>query len=114
MQSRNQLGRDGETLSVRFEDAPALLAAFASWQAKREKWRAAELPARDAMAVFEILYALHGKIERESELFDVVIADGIRAGSGRKAASTIRFSHSVSSLNSIRRFLNSGSSTPMR
>jgi len=29
------------------------------------------------MVVFEKLYALHGKLERESELFDLVVADGL-------------------------------------
>jgi len=75
--SRNQADRHGETITVPFDDNPARPAAFSLWQQKREKWRVAERPARQAMAVFEKLYALHGKLERESELFDLVIADGL-------------------------------------
>src|SRR5260370_23994951 len=75
--SRNQVDRQGETITVPFDDNPARPAAFALWQQKREKWRLPEKPARQAMAVFEKLYALHGKLERESELFDLVVADGL-------------------------------------
>jgi very-short-patch-repair endonuclease len=75
--ARIQTDRAGETITVRFDDNRARPAAFALWQQKHEKWRQAELPARQAMAVFEKLYALHGKLERESESFDLVIADGL-------------------------------------
>jgi very-short-patch-repair endonuclease len=75
--SRNQAEHSGETATIRFEASPARPAAFALWQQKRERWREAELPAREAMAVFEEFYSLHGTLERESELFDLVVADGI-------------------------------------
>jgi very-short-patch-repair endonuclease len=75
--SRNQVDLQGETVTVQFDDNPARPATFAPWQQKREKWRVAERPARQAMEVFEKLYALHGKLERESELFDLVVADGL-------------------------------------
>lgn len=75
--SRNLVDRQGETVTVQFDENPARPAAFAFWQQKREKWREAERPARQAMVVFEKLYELHGMLQRESELFDLVVADGI-------------------------------------
>jgi hypothetical protein len=75
--TRNQVDPDGETVTVGFQDDPARPTALSQWLPKRAKWQAAENPARDAMAVFERLYALHGKLERESESFDLVAADGL-------------------------------------
>jgi hypothetical protein len=75
--SRNEVDRQGETVTVQFDDCPERKAASALWQQKREKWREAERPAREAMAVFEKLHALRGKLERESESFDLVVADGL-------------------------------------
>src|SRR5262249_31207991 len=72
-----QADRHGETVTVQFDDSPARRAAFTLWEKKREKWREAERPARQAMAVFVKLYELHGKLQRDSELFDLVIADGL-------------------------------------
>jgi len=74
---RNYTNRNGETETVHFGNSPVRPAAFGVWQQKRDKWKYAELPARQVMAVFEKLYALHGKLERESESFDLVVGDGL-------------------------------------
>ncbi|MCH9058182.1 MAG: hypothetical protein IIB55_06105, partial [Planctomycetes bacterium] len=50
---------------------------LAQWRDERERWRNSELPARDAMKVFERLYELHGRLEREAERLDLVIGDGL-------------------------------------
>ena len=76
-EGRNGQRSDGETVTVRFEDDPGCFTAFEAWLKKQRSWKEAELPARAAMSVFDKLYALHGRIEREAERFDLVIGDGI-------------------------------------
>ena len=53
------------------------VAALDRWSAERDVWMDAELPARAAMAIFEKLYALHGRMAREAEGFELVVGDGI-------------------------------------
>jgi very-short-patch-repair endonuclease len=74
--SINQI-MNGETVTIKFGEDPSREASYGQWKQKRETWRQAELPARRAMAVFEKLYELHGKIKRESERYDLVIGDGL-------------------------------------
>lgn len=77
LETRNEIGSDGESVTVRFDDEPNRLAARTEWQQRRDVWRLAELPARKAMHVFEKIYALHGQLKRESERLDLVIGDGL-------------------------------------
>ncbi len=77
LKTRNLNNGQGETITATLEDDPVRLAAFKQWLSYREKWRGAELPARASMDVFNALYALHGKLEREAERFDLVLGDGI-------------------------------------
>jgi very-short-patch-repair endonuclease len=75
--SINVIGDDGETSIVAFEDDPNRPLLFESWRPLREKWRANEIISLAASSIFERLYELHGRIERESESVDLVIGDGI-------------------------------------
>ncbi len=75
--SRNEENDEGEVMTVRFEDDPARTENLERWLKKREAWRAAELPSREAMAVFDKLYGLHGRLEREAERVDLVVGDGV-------------------------------------
>ena len=75
--SRNVINEDGETIVTWFEDAPERLASLGEWLERREQWRTNELPTRAALRVFEQLYELHGRLERESERLDLVVGDGI-------------------------------------
>lgn len=68
--------RDGETVTERFEDDPARVAALAEWKTRWESWAMAERPALKAMRIFERLYELRGRIERESEQLELVVGDG--------------------------------------
>lgn len=74
--SMNQI-INGETVTIQFAEDPLRQESSRQWQHLRETWRQAELPARRAMAIFEKLYELHGKIKRESESFDLVVGDGL-------------------------------------
>lgn len=73
--TRNVL-RDGETVTESFQDDPARVAALAEWRARWLVWAEAELPAVQAMRVFERLYELRGRIERESEQVELILGDG--------------------------------------
>ncbi|MGD9858169.1 MAG: AAA domain-containing protein [Planctomycetaceae bacterium] len=77
LESRNEYDSEGEVITVRFDDDPGRTDALERWLKNREAWRTAELPARDAMAVFDKLYGLHGRLEREAERVDLVIGDGV-------------------------------------
>jgi hypothetical protein len=75
--SRNELDDEGETVVIDFADDSTRVELLESWKSTRERWRVNELPARRAMRVFERLYELHGRMERESERLDFVLGDGI-------------------------------------
>src|SRR4029077_4645515 len=50
---------------------------FAHWKPRREEWVRNERPARAAGKVFEKLYELYGRTEREGERVELVLGDGI-------------------------------------
>lgn len=68
--------RDGEAVTEELTADPARAAALEQWQAAWQAWAQAELPARKAMKVFERLYELRGRIERESESVELLLGDG--------------------------------------
>src|SRR6266852_4671651 len=75
--SRNESDQEGETRVANFEDDPARLAALRRWKVARDDWANSERPARAAMKIFETLYALYGRIDREAERVEMVLGDGI-------------------------------------
>jgi very-short-patch-repair endonuclease len=77
LSSRNQQDADGTTITIQFNDDTARIAARERWCQQREAWKEAELPARATMAIFDKLYSLHGRMEREAERYDLVVGDGI-------------------------------------
>src|SRR5438309_11175220 len=62
---------------ARFEDEPERAARFEQWKAQRDDWARKEKPARSAMKLFETLYALYGRIDREGERVELILGDGI-------------------------------------
>jgi len=74
---QNRIDEEGETITIGFDDEPQRPVGLACWRQKRDAWREAEIPARRAMHVFERLYVLHGRLERESERFDLAVGDGL-------------------------------------
>jgi len=76
-ETRNERGRDGDTKVEKFRDDPARVTVFRRWQLQRDEWAVAEKPARAAMKIFESLYELHGRLEREAERVELILGDGI-------------------------------------
>jgi very-short-patch-repair endonuclease len=62
---------------VKFADDPARTAALERWKFLRDDWVKTERPARAAMKVFETLYTLYGRIDREAERVEIILGDGI-------------------------------------
>jgi very-short-patch-repair endonuclease len=62
---------------VRFVDDPARIASLERWKLLRSEWVSTEKPARNAMKLFESLYSLYGRIEREGERVELVLGDGV-------------------------------------
>src|SRR5882757_1593109 len=75
--SRNEPDQRGETRTADFADDPSRLAALQRWKVAREEWAKTEKPARAAMRIFETLYSLYGRIDREAERVELVLGDGI-------------------------------------
>jgi very-short-patch-repair endonuclease len=76
LELRNRRTKDGKIAEERFESEPARPRALQAWSRLWKQWSASEKPAREAMRVFETLYALHGAIEREGERIELVLGDG--------------------------------------
>src|SRR5580765_3647909 len=64
-------------LIVQFTDDPARAASLERWKLLRDDWAKTEKPARAAMRIFESLYVLYGRIDREAERVELVLGDGI-------------------------------------
>src|SRR5213075_3213402 len=75
--SRNESDQGGETRMANFADVAGRLAALQSWKVAREEWAKNEKPARAAMKIFETLYSLYGRIDREAERVELVLGDGL-------------------------------------
>src|SRR6266851_3844814 len=75
--SRNEPDQEGQTRIANFADEPARPAALQRWKLARDEWAKNEKPARAAMKIFETLYSLYGRIDREAERVELVLGDGI-------------------------------------
>jgi very-short-patch-repair endonuclease len=62
---------------VKFADDPVRTASLERWKILRNEWVKTEKPARAAMQMFETLYSLYGRIDREAERVELVVGDGI-------------------------------------
>ncbi|PYX92378.1 MAG: hypothetical protein DMG67_07080, partial [Acidobacteria bacterium] len=76
-ETRKEPRPQGEIRIEKFVDDPTRVAVFRRWQLQRDEWSAMEKPARLAMKIFEDLYELHGRLEREAERVELVLGDGI-------------------------------------
>lgn len=68
--------RGGLTVTEALEADPKRVRELAAWQSEWERWAAAELPARRAMQIYERLYELHGKLELQAEVVELVLGCG--------------------------------------
>src|SRR5712671_5758343 len=62
---------------IRFDSEPRRVEAYERWRNQHDAWAATERPARATMRIFEQLYELYGRIEREAESIELVLGDGI-------------------------------------
>jgi very-short-patch-repair endonuclease len=62
---------------LKFGDDPGRVASLEHWKLLRREWVKTETPARAAMKIFESLYSLYGRIDREGERVELVLGDGI-------------------------------------
>jgi very-short-patch-repair endonuclease len=76
-QTLGESENNAEPTIVKFVDDPARAASLEHWKLLRNEWVKTEKPARAAMKIFESLYALYGRIDREAERVDLVLGDGI-------------------------------------
>ncbi|NIO07421.1 MAG: AAA family ATPase [Deltaproteobacteria bacterium] len=61
----------------KFEDVQGRVKAFEDWTNLKRQWETSEKKALDALGAFEDLFDLYGKIQRESERYQIYAADGI-------------------------------------
>lgn len=61
----------------KFDDVPERVEAFEDWLNLKRQWETTEKKALDALGAFEDLFDLYGKIQRESEKYQIFAADGI-------------------------------------
>ena len=76
-ETRNESEENAEPRMARFADNPARPTMLQRWKSVRDDWVSKEQPARASMKIFETLYALYGRIDREAERVELVLGDGI-------------------------------------
>ena len=76
-ESRRESEEAAGSVVTRFEDEQGRVGSFERWKPQREEWARKEKPARAAMKLFETLYALYGRIDREGERVELILGDGI-------------------------------------
>jgi superfamily I DNA and/or RNA helicase len=67
----------GKTVTEAFDDSPERVEAFEDWLHERKKWEESEINVHDALNVFGEYFGLWSKLRRESEKFQLFVADGI-------------------------------------
>lgn len=74
--SQNATDDDGETITVRFDDAPQRVTDFRAWSEQRKAWVEPEMIAREAMSFFETFYDIYSAMEKDGEELELLVADG--------------------------------------
>lgn len=77
VETRPPSAPESTDIEERFDDDPARVEALARWRAERAEWVAREQPARAAAKLFEQLYELYGRLEREPEHLELLVGDGL-------------------------------------
>jgi len=67
----------GKTVTEAFDDSPERVEAFDDWLEERRKWEESEINVHEALNVFGEYFELWSKLRRESEKFQLFVADGI-------------------------------------
>ena len=78
LQARNSRDeKSGITKTIEFTEGADRLAALNVWKATRGHWAEAERPAVAARQIFERIYALWTRLQREGDRLELVLADGM-------------------------------------
>ncbi len=72
-----EIDRDGNEIKIHFDVDPGRVKARDQWLHVRNEWAKREQPAREAYKVFERIYAMYNRIEREAGRLELVLGDGI-------------------------------------
>src|SRR5262249_55700803 len=75
--THSAVGIDGSLMEERFEDDPLRVQVLLEWSGQREAWLEQERPARAAARLFDQLYELYGRFEREPERLELLVGDGM-------------------------------------
>ncbi len=75
--SRNFSDKKTGTVSVAFEAVKERVAALNTWKSARAKWVAAERPAVAARRLYEGIYALWTRLQREGDRAELVLGEGL-------------------------------------
>ena len=67
----------GQTVTEAFDDSPERVEAFEDWLDERKKWEDSEINVHDALNVFSEYFGLWSRLRRESEKFQLFVADGV-------------------------------------
>ncbi len=70
-----EVRQNGERIE-RFADDRTRVAEYESWSSERRKWQVEDVPARLADALFQKLFDIQARFEREGEKFELVLGDG--------------------------------------
>lgn len=76
-QSRDVTAEDGTSRTVQFDEDSDLQVAVDEWKLRRAAWVEKERPGIQANRIYERLYELQARIERESERVELVLGDGL-------------------------------------
>ena len=77
LQVRNFRDENTGTVTVEFSDEGERVVALNTWKATRARWVDAERPAVSARQLFEKVYTLWTRMQREGDRLELVIADGM-------------------------------------
>ena len=72
-----QVNTNDDIIEESFEASPERLELDRKWIAQRTEWQQRARPTFETMELFDRLYTLHGRLEREGEQFDLVLGDGM-------------------------------------
>jgi len=111
-ESRPEPEEQIESRVVRFADSAERPVAFQRWKSLRDEWAKNEKPARACMKIFETLYALYGRIDREAERVELVLGDGILSWSRPEGGIYHPYFFSAFNCSSTLRYPNSRSRKP--
>jgi very-short-patch-repair endonuclease/DNA polymerase III delta prime subunit len=76
-ESINRTDSKGNTITEKFTDDLERKGTYDNWLSVWNQWAIGERPARASMRVFEKIYELYSRLQKESEKFEMVLGDGV-------------------------------------